>query len=362
MTLKTASIAAAVAASLWLGLTGSAQAQQACGGTYTVARGDTLSGIADSLYKDAGKWGAIYQANSASIGSNPSSIRVGQRLTVACIDGLPVGLEGGRVQAASASAPLNIGPGNAATRSKINLVTADDYAPFTDRGLPNGGLFTDVVQRAMEHVNPEQGFQIHFVNDWNSHFEPLLSNALLDLGFPWFQPDCTLQPDTYRCTDLSFSEPVIEMLILAFQHKDRPLNFSSDADMIGRTLCRPTGYATYFFDANDRNWLKNNLITLETPATPNDCFEMLDEGEVDAVVLNEFTGRKKMAELEMKDRVEPVLTRPVHIDGLRVVVHKSHPRADELLAMIDAGLEGIRGNGVYQDVLSEHLNRIWAEF
>lgn len=63
-------------------------------------------------------------------------------------------------------------------------MTADDYAPFTDRGLPAGGLFAEVVQRVMEAAAPAQGFAIHWVNDWSAHHEPLLSNAMMDVGFP----------------------------------------------------------------------------------------------------------------------------------------------------------------------------------
>jgi len=47
--------------------------------TYTVQRGDTLSGIASRLHI-AGGWNALYQANKGIIGSNPSLIKPGQKL------------------------------------------------------------------------------------------------------------------------------------------------------------------------------------------------------------------------------------------------------------------------------------------
>ena len=50
--------------------------------TYTVAKGDSLSKIAKSLYGSAGKWMVLYEANKAVIGANPDLIKPGQVLTI----------------------------------------------------------------------------------------------------------------------------------------------------------------------------------------------------------------------------------------------------------------------------------------
>ena len=54
----------------------------AAGDTYTVVSGDSLSKIAKKHYGDAAKWHQIYEANKATIGSNPDHIEVGQVLTL----------------------------------------------------------------------------------------------------------------------------------------------------------------------------------------------------------------------------------------------------------------------------------------
>ena len=58
------------------------KAEQAAPRTYTVAKGDSLSKIAKDLYGKAGNWHAIYEANKATIGSNPDLIKPGQVLTI----------------------------------------------------------------------------------------------------------------------------------------------------------------------------------------------------------------------------------------------------------------------------------------
>lgn len=349
----------------------SAAVAQTCGGNYTVKGGDSLSLIADSLYKDAKKWTAIHQGNVGKIGSNPDSIRVGQTLRLACIGGLPLGLEGGTVQAAatstsdtavvqtssSASAAVQV----AATARKIKLVTADDYAPFTDRKLPGGGLITEVVDSAMKNNPSVNDFGIYVVNDWSSHLDPLLTDAVMDLAYPWYKPDCKAMPDNWRCQNLHFSEPMFEILVLLFTSKDRPFSFNSDADMAGKTLCRPKGFFTHDLEGNGRLWLTNGTVKLKQPITMANCFEMLQSGEVDAVAINEFSGRTAIKDLELGDKVN-VLPKPLSIEGLHVVVGKSHPQADEMLTLINDGLGSLKASGDYQRIIDSHMTRIWESF
>lgn len=51
---------------------------------HTVAAGDTLAAIAQKHYGSSAqeKWMAIYNANKATIGDNPSAIKVGQVLNI----------------------------------------------------------------------------------------------------------------------------------------------------------------------------------------------------------------------------------------------------------------------------------------
>ncbi|MDJ0827188.1 MAG: transporter substrate-binding domain-containing protein [Rhodobacter sp.] len=354
-------------AAMAVGLSGLAAmpaAAETCGGTYTVRAGDSLSAIADTHYKNAGMWTAIHSANLDTIGPKPDRIAVGMTLSLACLDGLPVGLAGGvplsNVQPTAAKI-VQIQPGNAAVRKRINLLTGDDFAPFTAKAAHNGGLLTEVVQSAMTEAAPDKGFAIHWVDDWASHLEPLLSNALLDLGFPWYQPDCATTPENFRCQNFHFSDPMFELLILLFRDTARPFAFNLDTDIEGKTLCRPSGYFTFDLDQNGRRWLLDDKITLKQPRTVKDCFDMVLAGEADAVALNEFTGRAAIKEHGLADRIT-VVPQPLSVAGLHVVVHKSHPEAEDMLAMINDGLRGIRASGNYQNIIEDHMARIWAEF
>lgn len=350
---------------------GSQVAAQTCGGTYVVAPGNTLSGIVDKLYENSKVWSEVYRTNAATIGEDPNRIRVGQKLRMPCIGGLPTGLEGGTEVTAAApvvreTAAFTTAASAAATTVNddlnVRILTAGDYAPFTQKGLLNDGMLTDVVQNAFSASDDVDSFKIHWVQDWSAHLDPLLSEAMLDVGFPWFKPDCAGDPTQYRCENFHFTDPMFEMLILLFTAKDRPLAFTSDNDMIGKTLCRPAGYFTHDFEKNGRKWLSSGKVTLKSPATIKDCFELLEDGEVDAVAINEFTGRTAIKDLELADKVEIVQSRPLSIEGLHVLVHKSHPRAQEMLEAANSGLRNIKENGAYQQIIDAHMSIIWDAF
>jgi polar amino acid transport system substrate-binding protein len=82
---------------------------------------------------------------------------------------------------------------------------------------------------------------------------------------------------------------------------------------------------------------------------------------VDAVALVDFQGKQMLAEMGAQDEVI-VLPQPLAILGEHIVVHKTHPDAEYMLATVNDGLRAIRANGDYQDIVERHLARIYADF
>lgn len=242
----------------------------------------------------------------------------------------------------------------------IKFLTADDYAPFTDRKLINDGMVTDLLVTALENHPDKPAFDVTWINDWSQHLDPLLTNLEYDLGFPWLQPDCVSEPDNYRCQNFNFSNPVIHVLVLLFTDKERPLIFNKDSDIKGAVLCRPNGYYTHDLEKDGRQWLTDNVIELKQPSSIKDCFDMLTAGEVDAVTLNEYTGRSAVSELSLSDRVEVLENQPLSIEGLHVVVHKQHPRARELINIVNDSMTRIQLTPEYNSIVDMHFSRFWS--
>lgn len=325
-----------------------AGASASCGGSYVVKSGDTLSRIAQRTYGDARKWTVIYNTNLQQIGTNPHLIQVGMEFRLAC-------LEPGTGPTAAGGVPE-------ASGKDIRLLTASDYQPFSDRSLLNGGLVTDVVTTALERAPQVSSFGVGWVDDWSRHLDPLLSGAEYDMGFPWLRPDCRQSPENPRCRDFLFSEPMFEMLILLFTDARQPLRFVEDGDILGKTLCRPAGYYTHDLEKDGRRWLSSGKVDLLQPETVEACFEALLDGRVDAVAVNEFTGRSVMEGMGLANQVKIVQSRPLAIEGLHVLVHRQHPRAQALIRSVNQGLAAIKESGEYQRIVDRHLGAYWSQF
>lgn len=334
-----------ISALLFFFFSGSAAYAAECGAPYRVKPDDTLSGIASQAYGEARKWTVIYNGNLDTIGTNPHLIRIGQEFRIPCLredDAVEIALP-------------------KASGKAVKLLTAGGYQPFTDKDLRNGGLITDIVNTVMLHSPDIESYGYAWIEDWSAHLDPLLSEHTYDLGFPWLKPDCAGSPDSLRCSQFVFSEPMFEMLVVLFVDNSRSFSFTEDDDIVGRTLCRPSGYYTHDLEKGGRRWITDDKITLKQPSSVKDCFDLLLNGDVDAVALNEFTGRSAVSRLAIDDRVSILEGKPLSIEGLHLLVHKSHPEAEPLVAAVNAGLERIKQKGAYQNIVDQHLAAFWSQ-
>jgi polar amino acid transport system substrate-binding protein len=334
----------------------------ACDQKYLIAQGDSLSTIAQKAYNSPNKYSMIYYANLEVLTKGPSTLHVGQEIRIPCLDEAnkpavnPKATETADTAEAatttSTSTETAASPAN--PKLEVQLLTAGDYQPFTDPSLPNGGLITELVEAALSQQNV--GYKLTWINDWASHLDPLLKEKKYDMGFPWLNPGCP-NVEHFRCQFL-FSTPIFQMLEVLYTRTDKPLKFETDDDMIGHTLCRPSGYFTHDLERPGREWLKKNLVKLEQPQSVKDCFQMLMDGKVDAVAMNDFTGRETIAKMGLQDQVVP-LPRELSVEGLHVLVHKTHPRATILMNSINNGLKSIQESGQYDAIMDKHLMNHW---
>lgn len=332
-----------------LGMIGKAvDAKPVCDEHYTVVAGDTLAQIARAAYRDANLWPYIYgySSNAATIGGDPGLISIGTDLA------LPPCPQTGQN---AALAPITNDQG---TRNDdtIELVTGTDYAPWTDQTSENGGMLTEIVNTVLERSAGPRDHSIDWINDWSAHIDPLLMRHKYDMGFPWFKPNCDTperlsEEDAKRC-EFHFSEPLFDMLIVLYKRSDDTRALANDTDLHGMRLCRPAGYFT--FDLTERGLIPGDTIELEQPKSVGDCFHKLVDGEIDFVALNEFTGQSAIKEFGYGDVVtaSEELTDTL---GLRLIVHRDHPSADDLLELFDDGLKALKRDGRYDEIVGRHL-------
>lgn len=341
-------------AALSVGLLGAAPvfAQEQCA-AYTIVGGDTLSQIARRAQVRGG-FQILFNANSDVL-KNPNVVEVGQVLQIPCANGSLPAATSTRVSATPAvAAPV---PVTSTPSRALRIVTASGYAPFTDEGLEGGGALTLMVNRAITEGNPDQEFNINFINDWGSHLESLLPIGAMDMTFPWYKPDCSkvefLSPaSAYRCTAFNQSEPLYEALVGYYTlNGSEYANATTYAELQGSTICRPEAWFTFDLEAEQ---LMPPNVALVQPVAQNACWQLLIDGEVDIVTLDALPAEEDYRELGLSDQVANIEALASK-QTMHVFVSKDNAFANEALPIINAGLEELRLSGEWFQIVRDGI-------
>jgi polar amino acid transport system substrate-binding protein len=342
---------------------------QTCGTDYVLQQGDTLADIARTVYGNASQWSMIYYANQDRLGENATLLVPGLAIKIPCIGpqarpATPAAVETAPApDLGTAPAPFQL----SSMLRRIEFLTAEGYPPFTGRALPEGGLLIDLLRSSMTLIKDQAkggfDFRVSWVNDWAAHLNPLLITRAMDAGIPWNKPDCGNpaaldSASQYKCQKFFFSDPLYESVTVLFVRNDSAFNFEKDEQIVGKTLCRTKGWSTNELDKDGRNWLKDQKITLMQPQTAEECFRLLDEGAVDAVVIAELTGQAVAAAMNMADRVHAA-SRPLNIETLHVIIAKTHPHARTVLYYVNTSLARLKDTGAYDAIITKHLDLFW---
>jgi len=329
----------------------------ACDTTYEVQRGDNLSKIAQQAYGNQGLAQFLYDLNWRVLGDDPSALKVGDTLSIPCLQDRGPGGTGDletTTEVMDIRRPSDV----------IAFVTAKDFAPFTDTKYPEGGMLAKVVKEITSEPLDGRKSEVYWVNDWTSHLNMLLlQRNAFDAGFPWYKPDCN-QPETlddngkFRCNSFYFSDPLYKVVVPFYTRSDNALDPRTADDMRGQTVCRPKGYFT--FDLAQKGLIDPNgdagkdLITLVKADTPTDCFRQLMDGRVNFVTINAATAASPIRDLGISAQI-------VERDGLssletlHIVVPKELPQAEVLLFEINKRLRALKDSGEYNEIARRYL-------
>lgn len=313
-----------------------------CDSIYIVEPGDSLSAIARRVYGRFSAYQAIFDYNPGVL-RDPNELPVGVGLYIPCLDGGDAEVE----------------PLPPLTRSRANglrILTGSEYPPYVDEGLPNGGFSVELVERALLENDGARDFRVDVINDWSSHLEPLLADGAYDLAFPWFRPDCSArdrlgESSIWRCDNLRFSEPLHDVVVTFHARPETAAGIASAADVEGLRVCRPRGYFTFDLEAMG---LSPPAIERVAADDPEECFELLAEGEVDVVTVNADTADRALGELGLRDAVTEVGDLAT-VQTLHAVAMRGDPRGRVNLLRLDKGLRVLKNSGRYRRIADVHL-------
>jgi polar amino acid transport system substrate-binding protein len=93
---------------------------------------------------------------------------------------------------------------------------------------------------------------------------------------------------------------------------------------------------------------------------PADCFNQVLSGKVDAATVNLFLGANLILEMGLRNKILP-LEKPLSEEGLHVVISKRHWRGTTHLYRVNAGLQKLKDDGRYQEIVSRHMELFRAQ-
>lgn len=238
----------------------------------------------------------------------------------------------------------------------IKFVTGT-FAPWSGEDLPEQGFFTELIKESLAASGEDFDYTITFVEDWNSHLEVLLPTMAFDMTYPWALPDCTkvANLDEYnarRCTGFDATEAFYSSPSAFYTVKGGPLASTSDfAALTGKTLCRPEGHYTFDLQAEG---LTPPAVILMQPQTPEECWQALVDGKADIVTYSKLVAEEEMMSAEVTDQIA---TLPLEtLQTFHIFVSKDNPHGADFINAIDKGLNVIRSNGKWFEVVSRQLS------
>ncbi|MEP6068335.1 MAG: ABC transporter substrate-binding protein, partial [Paracoccaceae bacterium] len=75
---------------------------------------------------------------------------------------------------------------------------------------------------------------------------------------------------------------------------------------------------------------------------------------------NEFLGAQKLHAMDLLGTIVPI-DRPLSIQGLHVVISKTHWRGTSHLYRFNAGLRALKESDRYREIVNRHLSLFWDE-
>lgn len=309
---------------------------RACSTSYEIRPGDSLSRIAQDKYRNAFRWTEIYEANQADIGPDPDRILVGSVLQLACDS--PV--EQQEVTAVDPQPQVE-----EFQPDVLDMLVIGALPPFVAEG---GGLLVDVM-REIARADPKQrDVRLTYLADMPPR------NIGSDKSvwvIPVFRNTCGDSTKTPLCETLELSEPLIEVQTVLYSRVGQAPLADRAVDLAGRRICHASVWPVDALDAAGRNWVAEEVVTVQSEDTPRACFERLRDGLVTDVLTSDLTGRMFVEDAAFDGAIDP----QGMILGLEKLYAAALPDGGEV-AIINQELSDMRRDGRFSAIMAKHLS------
>lgn len=223
----------------------------------------------------------------------------------------------------------------------IKLVTGNDYKPFTDESLPEGGLANEIVMRSYDQIG------VKYSIDWKPWKRGFREGVigLYHATYPYVFTE-------ERNELYAFSDPIFTNRLKLFMRKDSGLNPKNLESAIGKHICLPLGWAA---GAELAALFSSGAIRRDEPKDMETCFKLLGSGRTDFVLANRFQGWDSARAVDLNVSDVSASTFDVETNPLYVIFSRKHPDFKAQVERFNEGLERLQASGLYDVIVKRHL-------
>jgi hypothetical protein len=177
--------------------------------------------------------------------------------------------------------------------------------------------------------------------------------AVGDISFPWLGSDCaggdgqSAQLD-HLCTKSYWSDPIFELTSAAYV----PAGSVSGTLTPGRLCIADESRAA----VQKSGFLNNAGVQRSVAGSAEECIAMIQEGLVTAVIVPDVAAAKQNRQTPRGKLLQRVPGAEFS-DTIHAVVDKANPAGERILKRLNDGIEKIRVNGEWYQIIQAQLTR-----
>jgi len=224
----------------------------------------------------------------------------------------------------------------------VTLVSGDDYAPYADSKLVDGGMVTELVRQAFAQTQHTVAMEW---KPWARGLEEAKRGTYAGT-FPYLK-------NVEREKDFWYSKEIVTIRSSAFVRAgSKPLNFADLTSLVGTTYCLPIGWAPTPALAD---MVKSGQIKLESPTSISSCAKMVASGRADYFVYGDIQAADAIKNGDvLAGTIVMADFPPLALTPLYLLASKNLPGSEQLLMAFNKGLKAIRKNGLYDKIVKTH--------
>lgn len=301
--------------------------------TYTVRIGDNMARIARKFYRDASKEEYLYKVNADRVNKG-ELLRVGTELVVPMLEKV------------ADNKPL---PNEA--NSRIYLVANQDMPPFSQVGLYQNGMLTEIVKE-----NFKENGKIPIIDfEKGAVMRAKAYSGKAAAAFP-----CVYNEQESKF--FHFSEPLYEEVTVLFISKMPPtdkngkpkiLKYSKDKDLRGLRIATLRGIVPEKISKLQ----KKKMIGVLAYSSWEKCFEKLKAGEVDMVAAPQMVGILSLKNAKNVNQNDfKILPKSLENTKFYLMVSKQHPEGEKIINEFNANLKKLDESGKTEKIQNTHID------